>query len=222
MVLYRPYVHSENSSLCPAYIKNDKEQLSSPYVREVTTREIWPNRELNYGEASAIQTLNLSFYPAERGPYNLDHTNIDANFNLLNPEKRWGGIMRKLDNTNFETSNIEYIQFWMMDPFSVEGDTNEGGDLYFNLGEVSEDILKDGYKSYENGLPADGSTRGTRETVWGRVPTETSLTYAFDNTSGARRNQDVGLNGLSTEQEFEFTTYKEYLENLRAVLSPER
>lgn len=212
----------KNSSLCPAYIKNDKEQLSSPYVREVTTREIWPNRELNYGEASAIQTLNLSFYPAERGPYNLDHTNIDANFNLLNPEKRWGGIMRKLDNTNFETSNIEYIQFWMMDPFSVEGDTNEGGDLYFNLGEVSEDILKDGYKSYENGLPADGSTRGTRETVWGRVPTETSLTYAFDNTSGARRNQDVGLNGLSTEQEFEFTTYKEYLENLRAVLSPEK
>ena len=124
----------KNSSLCPAYIKNDLDQLSSPYVREVTTREIWPNRELNYGEAAAIQTLNLSFYPNERGPYNLDATNIDENFNLLNPEKRWGGITRKLDNTNFESSNIEYIQFWLMDPFLVEGDTNEGGDLYFNLG----------------------------------------------------------------------------------------
>ncbi|MDD5870958.1 MAG: cell surface protein SprA, partial [Bacteroidales bacterium] len=81
----------KNSSLCPAYLKNDLRQMSSPYIREVTTKEIWPNRELNYGEASAIQTLNLSFYPTERGPYNLDDTNIDADFNLLNPERRWGG-----------------------------------------------------------------------------------------------------------------------------------
>lgn len=209
-----------NSSLCPAYLKNDLEQMSSPYVREVTTHEIWPNRELNYGEASAIQTLNLSFYPTERGPYNLDATNIDENFNLLNPEKRWGGIMRKLDNTNFESSNIEYIQFWLMDPYSVEGDTNEGGDLYFNLGEVSEDILKDGFKAYENGNPIDGSTDKMRETVWGRVSTETSLTYAFDNTAGARKYQDVGLNGLHTDQEFVFETYKNYLEKLRLKLSP--
>ena len=210
----------KNSSLCPAYLKNDLEQMSSPYVREVTTHEIWPNRELNYGEASAIQTLNLSFYPTERGPYNLDATNIDENFNLLNPEKRWGGIMRKLDNTNFESSNIEYIQFWLMDPYSVEGDTNEGGDLYFNLGEVSEDILKDGFKAYENGNPIDGSTNKMRETVWGRVSTETSLTYAFDNTAGARKYQDVGLNGLHTDQEFVFETYKNYIEKLRLKLSP--
>lgn len=213
----------KNSSLCPAYIKNDLDQLSSPWVREVTTREIWPNRELNYGEAAAVQTLNLSYYPTERGPYNLDTDNIDENFNLLSPDRRWGGIMRKLDNTNFETSNIEYIQFWLMDPFSDENDTaNEGGDLYFNLGEVSEDILKDGFKSYENGLPVDGSTEKTRETVWGRVPLETSLTYAFDNTAGARRYQDVGLNGLSTEQEHQFSTYSDYLERLRQKLSPEK
>ena len=209
-----------NSSLAPAYLRNDLEQLSSPYVREVTTREIWPNRELNYGEASAIQTLNLSFYPSERGPYNLDVVNVDENFNLLNPEKRWGGIMRKLDNTNFESSNIEYIQFWMMDPYLVEGDTNEGGDLYFNLGELSEDILKDGYKAYENGNPIDGSTDKTRETVWGRVSTETSLVYAFDNTAGARRNQDVGLDGLINDAEYNFSSYKSYLDALRAKLSP--
>ena len=210
----------KNSSLCPAYIKNDLDQLSSPYVREVTTREIWPNRELNYGEAAAIQTLNLSFYPNERGPYNLDATNIDDNFNLLNPEKRWGGITRKLDNTNFESSNIEYIQFWLMDPFLVEGDTNEGGDLYFNLGEVSEDVLKDGYKAYENGNPIDGNSEKMRETVWGRVATETSLSYAFDNTAGARKYQDVGLDGLQNDDEFVFDTYKNYLESLRQKLSP--
>lgn len=210
----------KNSSLCPAYIKNDLDQLSSPYVREVTTREIWPNRELNYGEAAAIQTLNLSFYPNERGPYNLDATNIDENFNLLNPEKRWGGITRKLDNTNFESSNIEYIQFWLMDPFLVEGDTNEGGDLYFNLGEVSEDILKDGFKAYENGNPIDGNPEKMRETVWGRVATETSLSYAFDNTAGARKYQDVGLDGLHNDDEFIFDTYKKYIESLRLKLSP--
>ena len=213
----------KNSSLCPAYLKNDLRQMSSPYIREVTTKEIWPNRELNYGEASAIQTLNLSFYPTERGPYNLDDTNIDADFNLLNPERRWGGIMRKLDNTNFESSNIEYIQFWLMDPFIDDVDvpnTSEGGDLYFNLGEVSEDILKDGFKAYENGNPIDGSTNKTRETVWGRVSTETSVAYAFDNTAGARRYQDVGLNGLHTDAEFEFPTYKNYVDNLRLKLSP--
>ena len=213
----------KNSSLCPAYLKNDLRQMSSPYIREVTTKEIWPNRELNYGEASAIQTLNLSFYPTERGPYNLDDTNVDADFNLLNPERRWGGIMRKLDNTNFESSNIEYIQFWLMDPFIDDVDvpnTSEGGDLYFNLGEVSEDILKDGFKAYENGNPIDGSTNKTRETVWGRVSTETSVAYAFDNTAGARRYQDVGLNGLHTDAEFEFPTYKNYVDNLRLKLSP--
>ncbi|MDE6309172.1 MAG: cell surface protein SprA, partial [Muribaculaceae bacterium] len=96
-----------NSSLCPGYIRSDLKQLSNPYVREVTSYEIFPNRDLQYGESAIIQTLNLSYYPTERGPYNLDATNIDEQGNLLNPEKRWGGIMRKMDNTNFEQSNIE-------------------------------------------------------------------------------------------------------------------
>ena len=78
-----------NSSLCPGYIKSDPKQLNNPYVREVTSHEIFPGRQLTYGESNIIQTLNLSFYPSERGPYNLDATNIDANGNLLNPEKRW-------------------------------------------------------------------------------------------------------------------------------------
>ncbi|MDE7408199.1 MAG: cell surface protein SprA, partial [Muribaculaceae bacterium] len=106
-----------NSSLAPGYLKADLKQLSNPYVREVTLREIYPGREVPYGESSTIQTLNLSFYPTERGPYNLDATNIDDQGNLLFPEKRWGGIMRKMENTNFEQSNIEYLQFWLLNPF---------------------------------------------------------------------------------------------------------
>ena len=208
-----------NSSYAPGYIKNDLEQLSNPYVREIPYTEVFPGRQLNYGESSTIQTLNLSFYPNERGPYNLDATNIDENGNLLNPEKRWGGIMRKLDNTNFEQANIEYIQFWMMDPFlDPKNQNTEGGDLYFNLGEVSEDILKDGLKSYENGLSATGDTTYIKNTVWGKVSTQTSLTYAFDNASGSRVKQDVGLNGLSTEEELNYKTYKDFTDELRAKL----
>ena len=209
-----------NSSLAPGYIKNDLEQLSNPYVREVTYSEVFPDKELSYGESSTIQTLNLSFYPNERGPYNLDISGMGSDGYLLNPEDRWGGIMRKLDNTNFETSNIEYIQFWMMDPFLDDDlDNKEGGDLYFNLGEISEDILKDGYKSYENGLPIDGSTTYIKETVWGKVSTETAVTYAFDTTTGSNSTQDVGLDGLSDEEEMEFDTYADYLSDLRSVLS---
>ena len=206
-----------NSTYAPGYIKNDYKALSNPYVREVLFSEVFPGREMNYGQSSTLQTLTLSFYPRERGPYNLDATNIDDEGYLLNPEKRWGGIMRKLDNTNFEQANIEYIQFWMLDPFMKEAelDNEDGGYLYFNLGEVSEDILKDGLKSYENGLPINGDTTYVTSTVWGKVSTQTSLTYAFDNTAGSRVLQDVGLDGLSTADEFKHPTYANYVNELK-------
>ncbi len=210
---------SRNSSLAPGYIKSDLKQLSNPYVREITSQEIYPDRQLTYGESSTIQTLNLSFYPTERGPYNLDAVNIDEEGNLTNPERRWGGIMRRLDNTNFEQSNIEYVQFWLLNPFlDPENPNYEGGDLYFNFGEMSEDILKDGLKSYENGLPYDGTNNHTKSTVWGRVSTENSLTYAFDNNENARRNQDVGLDGLKNDEEYNHSSYSDYLDRLRQTL----
>lgn len=210
-----------NSTLCPGYIKSDLKQLSNPYVREVTSQEIFPGRELTYGESALIQTLNLSFYPSERGPYNLDATNIDDNFNLLYPEKRWGGIMRRMDNTNFEQSNIEYLQFWMMSPFlDPENPNYEGGDLYINFGDISEDILKDGKKSYENGIPVDGNDTYLAETVWGRVSTQSSLTYSFDNNTSARPAQDVGLDGLPNEMEYNYPSYRDYLGQLEQKLPP--
>jgi len=212
-----------NSSYVPGYIKNDLDQLSNPYVREIPYTEVFPGRELNYGEASTIQTLNLSFYPNERGPYNLDAENIDPSGNLLNPEKRWGGIMRKIDNTDFVTNNVEYIKFWMLDPFLDEENPNrDGGDFYINLGEISEDILKDGLKGYENGLPyLDTDSAAVKETIWGKVATKSSLTYAFDTATGSRVKQDVGLNGLHTTDEQTFPTYKNYVDRLRQVLPAE-
>ena len=211
-----------NSSMCPGYIKSDLKQLSNPYVREVRVNEVFPGREITYGESSTIQTLNLSYYPDERGPYNLDATGIDELGHLTDPEKRWGGIMRRLDNTNFEQSNIEYIQFWLMSPFlDPEADNYEGGDLYLNFGEISEDILKDGLKSYENGIPYDGNDQYLTETVWGRVSQQNSLTYSFDNNNGARVAQDVGLDGLPNNDEFAFPTYSQYVEEISRRVSPE-
>ncbi len=206
----------KNSSMLPGYLRNDLKQLSNPYVREVRVEEIYPGRDQIYGDVNYIQTLNLSFYPRERGPYNLDAENIDENGALLHPEKRWGGIMRRMENTNFESSNVEYIQFWMLDPFLDEENKNrEGGDLYFNFGEISEDILKDGMKSYENGIPIDGNTQFMTETNWGKVSTQNSLTYAFENAENARPLQDVGLDGLPNEEEYNFPSYSQYIQTLR-------
>ena len=204
-----PLFTRRNSSLTPAHLKSDLDQLSNHYVREVYERELYPNKESTYGESSTLSILNLAYYPDERGPYNLD-TDLTAAGKLNRPEERWGGIMRQLSTTDFETSNIEYIEFWMMDPFVYEPDS-KGGDFYINIGEVSEDILKDGKKFYENGMYSASNVEGYTETVWGRVPKAVSLVYAFDNNSDSRNKQDVGLNGLSSAEEASFPTYADYL-----------
>lgn len=208
---------SQSSNLTPGHIKNDLEQLSDHRVRQVNYDEIYPNKELTYGETGILEVLNLTFYPNQRGPYNLDVAGMNEDGTLKNPEKRWGGIMRPTPVTNFENANYEYIEFWMMDPF-VMGQ-NPGGDLYFNLGEVSEDVLKDGMKSFENGLDAEGDTLYTSSTVWGRVSRRSSTVYAFDNTEGSRKRQDVGLNGLSSDDEKQFGTYRNFMEQAAAKVN---
>ncbi len=212
-----------NSGLTPSHIKNDTEQLSDHRVREVYEREIFPGREAHFGQPATIPVLNLSYYPNERGPYNLD-TNVDSEGRLLNPRDRWGGITRRMDIHDFEAANIEYIEFWLMDPFINDTlETSRGGDLYLNLGEISEDVLKDGKKFFENGLPVDGDSTAVGYTVWGKYPKRQSTVYAFDNSRGdqSRLLQDVGLNGLSSEEEKKYPAYRDYLEILRTRLSGE-
>ena len=214
-----PLFTRRSSSLTPAHIKSDVEQLSNHYVREVYERELYPNKESTYGESSTLSLLNVTYYPDERGPYNLD-TDVDFEGRLNDPAKRWGGITRQLTTTDFESANIQYIEFWLLDPFIYE-QAGMGGDLYFNLGEVSEDILKDGKKFYENGLPSGSNQYEFEETVWGRVPTNTSLVYAFDNNADSRDRQDCGLNGLSSTDEAAHPTYKAYLEALQGRVRQE-
>ena len=210
---------TRNSSLTPAHIRNDKDQLSNNYVREILETELFPNKDLGFGEPATISVFNLAYYPQERGPYNLDSDGMNAQGRLNFPENRWGGITRRIDSgmTDFEANNVETIEFWLLDPF-IDNPNAKGGDLYFDLGEISEDILKDEKKFFENGLPIDGDQSKVDSTVWGLVPKQQSTVYAFDNTQGARKIQDVGLNGLSTEQEFSYPAYANYLQALQNKL----
>lgn len=213
-----PLFTRRSSSLTPGHIKGDLTQLSNHYVREVYVREVYPNKDVNQGESNTLSVLNLAYYPNERGPYNLD-TDLDQDGHLNTPSKRWGGMMRKIDASDFETSNVQYIEFWLLDPFIyTKGDTRYGGDFYINLGDVSEDVLKDGKKYYESGMPVNDNVNYT-ETVWGRVPTDKSVVYAFSTESNARQRQDIGLNGLADEDERSFSTYNEYLEAIRGKVS---
>lgn len=213
----------------PAHIKNDLNLMSDHRTRIVYQDEIYPMKEQTPNSESRLSVLNLSFYPQERGPYNISADEIGTDGKLTNPKSRWGGMMRKLDNTDFEKANIEYIEFWLMDPFLTNPAADyEGGDLYIDLGDVSEDILRDGKKSFEHGLPLNDNNIDALidKTVWGRVPKTTSTTVAFANDAGARARQDVGLDGLSNEQELlhEFngvSPYADYVAALRAKVSAE-
>ena len=186
----------------PKHIKDDLDMMSDHRTRIVYEQEVYPNKEVLPNADTKLSVMNLSYYPSERGQYNISADEIGWDGKLTNPKSRWGGIMRKLDNTDFEKANIEYIEFWLMDPFLTNDDASyEGGDLYIDLGDISEDILRDGKKSFEHGLPLNGDESMVDNTIWGRSPRTTSTVVAFANEAGAREKQDVGLNGLSSAQE---------------------
>ena len=218
-----PLFTRRGSSLTPGHIKSDLKQLSNHYVREVYVKELFPLRQQNsyQGATNTLSVLNLAYYPSEPGPYNFNVEDLQADGKLKNPQLNWGGMMRKLDTNDFEQANIEYIEFWLLDPFLYtreQPDANEyGGDFYINLGEVSEDILRDGKKFYESGMPVDGSKSFTY-TQWGKIPTQSTVTYAFATTSGSRALQDVGFNGLTDAEEQEF--YKSaYLDQIQGKVN---
>jgi cell surface protein SprA len=207
-----------NESRTPDYIKANPDLQSSAYVYEVYEQDIFPNKENPNGVPTRISVLNLGYYPDERGPYNYDYSNIDGNGKLLEPAKRWGGIMREIYSSDFEQANVEFIEFWLMDPFA-EMPNHRGGQLYFNLGNISEDVLKDSRKTFENGLPTSAEITKVDTTVWGRVPLTQSLVQGFSAGDETRRYQDVGLDGLSSAEEQQFFSedpedYLNQIENL--------
>lgn len=190
----------------PGEIGQDGISLNS--TRRVYSNELFPNLDLAIGQQTVINTLDLTYYPQERGPYNYNPEGISSS-GFLNPKDNFGGIMRAINSTNFEQSNVEYIQFWVLDPYldatnpaGNPTNTNNTGQLYFNLGEISEDVLKDSRKQYENGLPSNSASQSlTSTTAWGKVPSSQSLIYAFDVDGANREAQDVGFDGVNDADE---------------------
>lgn len=200
----------QNNQLTPQHIKDDPSMLSDSRMRLVNQTDIFPNLQQQYGSIPNIPILELAYYPLERGMYNYDTTNTyNADGTFVNPENRWGGVMRALSTNDFEQTNIEFIQFWVLDPFNEDAEnvnpnaTHNGGDLYFNLGNISEDILPDSRKSFENGLPPFGTsvTDNLDTTAWARISTQQVVVNAFDTDPEARANQDIGIDGWNNNQE---------------------
>lgn len=219
-----PLFYDRNSNLVPSNV--NKNELSRNSVRQVLETEVFPNKDVPTGTPTNIPVFNLAYYPDERGPYNYDVTpsfisaGINQDGSLKEPETRWAGVMRKIESTDFEATNVEYIEFWLMDPFSE--DSTNGGNLYFNLGDISEDILRDSRKSFENGLPTTATVTNVDTTGWGRVPNVQSLVESFDNEPASRPFQDVGYDGLGDNDERSFFSVSNggihsYLDSIEAL-----
>jgi cell surface protein SprA len=213
----------QNSSLTPQNVKDDPTMLSDSRMRMVNQKDIFPNLQQQYGSFTNIPILELAYYPKERGMYNFDTLSpLDKNGLFTNPQKKWGGIMRALSTNDFELTNIEFIQFWILDPFNEDAEAQNpnsehtGGDLYFNLGNISEDILPDSRKEFENGLPssANASLDNLDTTAWARVSTQNVVVNAFDSNPESLVFQDIGLDGWNnTQEKIAYQNYVNWINN---------
>ncbi len=210
------------------------DDTKNPYTRVINSEEIFPNRQLTPLDNSYLRPFDFTYYPDQRGQYNFDppggYPGISAGLEttaplrLKDPTSRWAGIMRGVTTNDFEQANIEFVEFWMLNPFIEKpddpGNVTNKGKLLIQLGTMSEDIIKDGTAFYENGLPTpkDPSVV-TRPTNMGRVPFQQPVTNFFDNDPAARSAQDVGLDGLNDEAEqVKFNTW---LNQVKGVLPAE-
>ncbi len=220
----------QSNNLTPLHIKQNAQMLSDSRMRLVNQIDIFPNLQQQYGSIPNIPILELAYYPKERGMYNYDTTNtIDSAGLFINPENRWGGIQRGLTTNDFELANIEFIQFWVLDPFNSDAENSDpnsamtGGDLYFNLGNISEDVLPDSRKSFENGLPPSNAVLGDNldTTIWSKVSTQQIIINAFDTDPQARLNQDVGIDGWkNSEEKAAYNNFVSWVQN-NGVLNPD-
>jgi cell surface protein SprA len=209
-----PTLQDPNSSNNP--LRSNLAELSDPRVRLVYTNELFPQTTTTITNTQTT-TFDIAYYPTEIGPYNYESSpsQVDANGNLKNPKTRWGGLMRAIDQTDFETNNIDAVEFWVQDPF-IKNPTSTGGTLYMDLGEVSEDILKDGKHLFENGLSTPNITAATDTSIWGKMPLNpVQVTNSFSNDASDRPYQDVGFDGLDDDSER--VVRSDYLKSIQTV-----
>jgi cell surface protein SprA len=200
-----PLFQNANDKRMPDHLKDDVLQRSGHFVRAIPFDEPFPEKNIQQSTPRTLPTLDLAFYPKKRGPYNYEVDDLNADGSLDNPSNKWGGVSRRIENTDFEAANYDYIEIWMMDPFVYEksqaGAPNNAGQLYLNLGSISEDVLPDKYKSAENALPTSSNSAPVDVTESGIVGRITPIIDGFDNDPNARPLQDIGLDGLNDAAE---------------------
>jgi cell surface protein SprA len=221
---------ARNGSTTPQHIQ-DSPMQSNNFMRQIVETEIFPNKARPNGQVQLMPVLDLHFNPKIRGPYNYVTTDgsyargLNQDGSLKDPRSRWGGVMRRIETTDFESANIDYIEFWMMDPFAdglgpgTAINSGTGGDFYINIGNISEDVLRDGHQAFENGLPITPDNKNFAYSTWGKYPTAPPLVNAFDNNPSSRPLQDVGMDGLPNDSERVF--FQDYLAQLQSILTPE-
>jgi cell surface protein SprA len=196
-----PNLQDKNATNNP--LRRNLAELSDPRVRQVYTNELFPNTTTNITNVQT-NTFDVAYYPTDIGPYNyVSHTDsINNNGRFKNPRAKWGGIMRSIDQSDFETGNVEYVEAWIQDPFIKNNNPNATGKLFLNFGNVSEDILKDGKRFYENGLRTPNSPAAEDTSTWGKMPLNPiQITQAFSNDPNDRPYQDVGFDGMGDDSE---------------------
>ncbi|UOE42473.1 cell surface protein SprA [Chryseobacterium suipulveris] len=168
--------------------------VSNHASRRVEMKELYNSRDFVAGEQLYTNTFDISYFPQERGPYNVN-TQIETT------QQRWAGLMRPISVSNFTNSNIEYVEFWMMDPYADGKNLGADPKILLHLGNVSEDVLKDGKLTYENGLPTPNVPANTTTTNWGKQPNQFPILYAFSTEGDERTAQDLGYDGLDAAGE---------------------
>ncbi len=205
----------------------DNKIRNNVYMRPYRLKHIFPQRQRQQIN-DLVQTFDIAYYPREKGPYNYESSpsptpgismGINSDHSLKVPESRWGGIQRSIENSNFESNNVEFVEFWLLDPFIKN--KNNKGDLYFNLGYISEDVLKDGRMGYEHGLYDKNGSKANlmAKSKWATVPNVTPIVRAFDNDPTLRPLQDIGYDGYNNNEES--AVLGNYLQSLQAVLNPD-
>lgn len=220
--------------------------LQNKFVKQINTTDIIQGYQ-NTSAQLPEKTLDLAYFPNERGPYNYNTTNLQPDGTLANPQMNWGAITRDLKNDiDFDNANIQYLEFWMMNPFLKKGKTasendripifskaqgleknkpldpaKSSGKLYFNLGDITEDVMSDKQHFFENGLPdpAQAAAQPAKTTAWGKVPTVQYTSSAFESSAGARASQDVGMDGLNDDGERGFAAYQNFINSVNTTVT---
>lgn len=234
-----PIFFRQNAGTTPEAIYNNKDSRSNNYIREIKQTEIFPNLQIPPGQQPNLNVFDIGFFPRERGPYNFDFASLDANGLITDPRKSFGSIMRRTETTDWDGANIDYIEFWMMDPFDKDLDQlrqwetgqtgavnanrlpDGGGDLMIQIGNMTEDMLQDGKFFFENGMPTPTNSLTSTQTVWGKVPGEQVINQAFSNGTDERKYQDLGYDGLASDVNLpgEVTKEQDFYANLLSGLS---